>query len=721
MNCKESTISSPYWQLTLREGLESGPIALKSLANDTIFADLPYLYNATIADGDDAIVEDIPQRSAAGFQATLTVEEHPDRIEAILNGKLVFKEATDDEILLSHRFVLFKLRPQFDEHITLTRIGSRPSTLRSLHFAFQKYVGENDRWDDAFLKHRAYAVPFTIGPDNNNAPRDYSIFQTIRPTWETSGHDLRADGWVLSDNEHFLSVLKYNQDFIEFSEIETQVLGAIYDRSQTSHPFVFRYGGAKCSTGPHWGMDTRRAHTMDEVKRRFRNGTPITFGMNRFSSGAGDWKAGFYDFKATTKALGHTLPAGYRPRIHLQSFYDFPCQRFTREDLEPILAKGKEIGCETLYLDPIWDTDSSSTVWPTERLGDMKDFVAGLAARHGLNQEIALHVMGSNYYCFDSATSREEMVRRSQALFPDLEVLRVDEAGRQSFAYCYCAPDWLEEKTRRLQALCEAGMTWFMLDFQRWDGPCFCENHGHSVPSTPEDHAHAQAELIRRVKEKYPHVQVELHDVLVAGERDRRTPMYYLHGKPGAYEEAWAFEYMHAPLSDLLGGDPLCLYYYNLAYEIPLYLHINMKMDNANCLAFWWYASTVRHLGIGGFRNEKQVSAYQAALRIYKEFREFFTLGTFFGIDPMSHVHVLPERNEAVLVLFNLTHVSERQARSIALDDYRLPATERNIRFIDGKADSTQMTSIAEGNVLQFECEIPALSARLLHLGSPIR
>ena len=42
------------------------------------------------------------------------------------------------------------------------------------------------------------------------------------------------------------------------------------------------------------------------------------------------------------------------------------------------------------------------------------------------------------------------------------------------------------------------------------------------------------------------------------------------------------------------------LYYYNLAYNIPLYLHINLKTDNANALAFWWYASTCRHLGIGG-------------------------------------------------------------------------------------------------------------------------
>ena len=54
---------------------------------------------------------------------------------------------------------------------------------------------------------------------------------------------------------------------------------------------------------------------------------------------------------------------------------------------------------------------------------------------------------------------------------------------------------------------------------------------------------------------------------------------------------------------DLLSGKALSLYEYNLAYDIPLYLHIHCGQDNQQMLAFWWYASTCRHLGIGGVKD----------------------------------------------------------------------------------------------------------------------
>ena len=58
-----------------------------------------------------------------------------------------------------------------------------------------------------------------------------------------------------------------------------------------------------------------------------------------------------------------------------------------------------------------------------------------------------------------------------------------------------------------------------------------------------------------------------------------------------------------AGLKDLLSGKALCLYYYNLACDIPLYDHITMEDDNDAGLSFWWYASTVRHLGISDGRR----------------------------------------------------------------------------------------------------------------------
>ena len=46
-------------------------------------------------------------------------------------------------------------------------------------------------------------------------------------------------------------------------------------------------------------------------------------------------------------------------------------------------------------------------------------------------------------------------------------------------------------------------------------------------------------------------------------------------------------------MDDFSRGRAVSLYYYNLAYSIPLYLHIDLKTDNENALVFWWYRQHV--------------------------------------------------------------------------------------------------------------------------------
>jgi len=110
-----------------------------------------------------------------------------------------------------------------------------------------------------------------------------------------------------------------------------------------------------------------------------------------------------------------------------------------------------------------------------------------------------------------------------------------------------------------------------------------------------------------------------------------------------------------------VSGRALCLYYYNLACDIPLYDHITMENDNDACLAFWWYASTVRHLGIGGKKglgsrseNEARWQAWKGAMKQYVRLREWFVRGRFVGLDELDRLHVLPGRTGGVLVAFNL-------------------------------------------------------------------
>ena len=141
-------------------------------------------------------------------------------------------------------------------------------------------------------------------------------------------------------------------------------------------------------------------------------------------------------------------------------------------------------------------------------------------------------------------------------------------------------------------------------------------------------------------------------------------------GKQGSYEENWGFEYMWDCLNDLKTGRALALYYYNLGCNIPLYLHITMAADNDACVFFWWCASTVRHLGIGGkdsnktieppgglppFDHEKRFAAYQLQMKIYREMKPYFVRGTFHGINETSHLHTLPGKPGGVVTCFNLT------------------------------------------------------------------
>ena len=112
-------------------------------------------------------------------------------------------------------------------------------------------------------------------------------------------------------------------------------------------------------------------------------------------------------------------------------------------------------------------------------------------------------------------------------------------------------------------------------------------------------------------------------------------------------------------------------YYYNMAYEKPLYLHINLSKDGEHRPAFWYIASTIRHIGVGnyGALNEDQKASAREVLRIYKNYRDFFVHGSFDGPDPLTHIHALPGRG-AVLLCFNDRNV--KQTVNLSLDKNQL-------------------------------------------------
>ena len=157
------------------------------------------------------------------------------------------------------------------------------------------------------------------------------------------------------------------------------------------------------------------------------------------------------------------------------------------------------------------------------------------------------------------------------------------------------------------------------------------------------------------VHEQYPNVLIEMHNP---------SPIYFGHGDcadgQGAcgakgFDVVWAFELMWKPMDDLLSGHSIALYYYNLAYSLPLYIHIDLRTDNENALVFWWNASTCRHLGVGGTHpNEAVRKAQKDGMTNYRRLKPYFAAGAFYGIDEQTHVHASPDQKSAVMNCFNL-------------------------------------------------------------------
>lgn len=121
-----------------------------------------------------------------------------------------------------------------------------------------------------------------------------------------------------------------------------------------------------------------------------------------------------------------------------------------------------------------------------------------------------------------------------------------------------------------------------------------------------------------------------------------------------SHDERWSFEFMLDPFDDFKSGRLFNLYFYNLCYEKPLYLHVDLSKDVDHPAVFWYKASTVRHLEMGSYDGlaDEQKAHVRKMLGVYNEHREFFTIGRFSGPDPLTHIHVLPGKG-AVVMKFN--------------------------------------------------------------------
>jgi hypothetical protein len=569
------------------------------------------------------------------------------------------------------------------EQITIGNPTDKPIETAGFRCGLAKRLREGDTWSPDASDIRSCPVPYrreTNGQMQEFPLREVAEHGTTYAGWESPQPTpiWGAEGWVWSfhsplpkrERTAVLLIAKHNPDGMEWSLIEPLTRG-----TET----VLCFGGAG-----QW------KHGHPEGSARLDPGKSYRYGETRLQTINGDWKQAFYAYRRYTEAKGCRTPKDYNPPVHWNELYDnqyffkvgaalgdqkawytpgfnaenkkLLAEFYSRDLMLAEAAKAKELGCEAVYLDPGWDTGPSHHIWDAARLGPQDRFVAEMQKDYGLKVSVWIGTGGMPPTYADP-----------EACPPEARV--VDKDGRQSKIHCFASPAFLNEKEKRLLELCRNGVAFMMFDSTQYSGPCYDRTHGHSIPSTREEHTRALLELARRVKSKYPRLLIELHDPVSGPGSNHYTPTYFGYEPPNSFDCLWGHEFMWNSMDDLLSRRAVSLYYYNLAYSIPIYLHVGLKPDNENAIVFWWFASTCRHLGMGGKSANRAVwTAHKSAMRTYLPLKRFYTQGTFYGIEEMVHAHTLPELRESALNVFNLDDKPIEKEVRFRLADIGLPA-----------------------------------------------
>jgi hypothetical protein len=540
------------------------------------------------------------------------------------------------------------------ETIRMRNTGKRPLDTSGFACGFAKRVYSEKGWHLDAENTRFTAIPYRRETESGNFC-DFAVPELLwRSGWcgvcpflvskgKLYSSAFGSEAWAWSQGNSALMLLKYNPDAMEWSLLEPVWRGS---------DMVLRFAGAG-----QWKLND------PDSASRLEPDASFSWGTTRIQAVPGTWKEAFGVFRGFMDTRGHHFPEDYNPPVHWNELYDNPlwwgpdtptrrAEFYGMKDMIAEAEKAHELGCEALYFDPGWDTSMASSVWDAGRLGAQADFARMLREKYGL--AMAFHTPLAAW--------------SDVAAYPE-EARKMNQDGKRSAGLCSAAPAYLDSKTQRLLELCRNGAAFLMYDGSWFTGECWDPSHGHKLPLTHQEHCDACYELSRRVHEAFPNVLIEQHDPMTGGFNIRQAPTYFLHGKPGSFDELWGYEYMWDPMADLLEGRALSLYYANLAYNIPYYLHIDLRKDNENALVFWWYASTCRHLGVGGKHPDPKVwEAHRAAMREYLRLKPFYTRGVFYGLDETVHVHTLPgarpEETKAVMNVFNLgTTAIEREIR----------------------------------------------------------
>lgn len=552
--------------------------------------------------------------------------------------------------------------PWIEERISLVNTGSQPAALHGARCGFVLPLQlRNGAVQGPWADFKAVAVPYRREPSGDRTQyADYSLADVLtkprtsqlraRTSFARNGNvyysrvvgagvsqetspEYASEGWCLTDGKRGYLITKYCPTAMEF---------AILDRCPVDAEHCgLRWGGF----GAYFGDP--------EPGFWLAPGATHEFGVTRLTAFEGGVTEGFYTFRREMESRGAGCPKDFDAPSHWNEIYDNKLWWLPRDgpflpenkrkyyglqDMREEAAKARDIGCQALYLDPGWDTSFASKIWDEPRLGKLSDFTAMLKRDYGLS--LSLHTPLSGW-CDPTSYPRaaDRMDRNGQRIANRL---------------CGASRQYLDETLARFDALARDGATFFMFDGTIWQGECWDPSHGHPVPMRRHDLVEATNRLARLVHARHPKVLIEMHDQLMGGCDLRYVPTYLGYGNSGL-DTVWAFELMWDPMRDLVGGHSIALYYYNLAYSIPLYIHIDLRKDNDQALMLWWNISTCRHLGLGGTHADPAArQAQKQAMSHYRRLKPYFARGIFYGIDEQTHLHRHPTESSAVINCFNL-------------------------------------------------------------------
>lgn len=180
-----------------------------------------------------------------------------------------------------------------------------------------------------------------------------------------------SGGWAWLHGRHALGIFKYSQECMEFSvvsKLDEQTL---------------RLGGA-CTISREPAALTRLGPERS-----------VDLGVTRYETVSGGYEEAAYAFRRMLDEHDCRFPKDYNPPVHWEQLYDMSgawskrAEQYTKANLEKEAEKGRLYSCESLYLDPDWDTKLASLIWDEARLGPRKQFIDQMRSEYGL--AVSLH------------------------------------------------------------------------------------------------------------------------------------------------------------------------------------------------------------------------------------------------------------------------------------------------------------------------------------------